>query len=122
MNVHHQLCNCGCYSNVNANEVQLHVARTAVRLCLNVAVSMTSQVRSLRADVVALEIASGDGKRKVHAAESAAAAAQQQLQEAEEQVHALDFAMQCCHDPGMQPVMDTIMTACVTLGRGACWR
>jgi DNA repair exonuclease SbcCD ATPase subunit len=42
------------------------------------------QVRSLRADIAALEVASGDAERKVQAAEEAATAARQGLQEAEE--------------------------------------
>jgi hypothetical protein len=50
------------------------------------------QVRSLRADVVALEVAAGDAERRVQVAEEAAAATRQQLQEAEEQVHTLALA------------------------------
>lgn len=47
---------------------------------------MLLQVRSLRSDVVALEVAAGDAQRRLQAAEDGASAAAQRLQEAEEAV------------------------------------
>lgn len=65
---------------------------TVVPLCLSTTVLVTLQVRSLRANVVALEVASGEAERRLQVAEEAAAATRQQLQEAEEQVHTLALA------------------------------
>lgn len=68
-------------------------------------------MRSLRADVVALEVASGDAEQKVQVAEEAAAAARQQLQEAEEQVHTLALAYNAVMIQGCS----MLLAACVTL-------